>query len=158
MITNSTTLPKTIRPYLCCVFAAGVLCNVNAAGGPTNAPASAKTVEVAKSTFAMPRNRNEGRDPFFPSSDYPYQQAGTKPRPGQAAGSPVDLKLTGIGGTAAKRLANINGRTFAKDEDGEMTVNGNKVQIHIVDILEDSVILTVNGEQRELRFRGIFGR
>jgi hypothetical protein len=157
MITHSTTLLRAIRLYLCCVFAAGVLCNASAAGGPTNAPAPAKTVEIAKSTFAMPRNRNEGRDPFFPSSTYPYEQAGTKPRPGQATGS-VDLKLTGIGGTATKRLANINGRTFGKDEDGEMTVNGNKVQIHIVDILEDSVILTVNGEQRELRFRGIFNR
>ena len=163
MITNSTSLPKAIRPYLCCVFAAGMLCTTSAAGGPTNAPAPAKSVEIAKSTFTMPRDKKEGRDPFYPGSTYPYEQSAAAKGGNKTQTAPaVDLKLTGIGGTPAARFATISSgsssRTLGVGEDGEMTIGGNKVQLHVVEILESSVILTVNGEQRELRFRGIFNR
>src|SRR5688572_15397824 len=152
---TSSLRPITIQ--LCFLLVSGAITTASAAGGTkTNTPA--KPLEVAKSTFAMPRTKNEGRDPFYPNSSYPYQESGGKIRDGGTTrpATPVDLKLTGIGGTPDNRLCTINGRTFGKGEDGEMTVGGSKVQIHILDILEDSVVLTVNGEQRELRFRRYF--
>lgn len=155
MITNSPALLRAIVPHLCCVLVVGVFGSANAAGGTTNAPA--KPAELAKSTFTMPRNKAEGRDPFHPNSDYPYQLAGAKSgSKGPVSTAPADLKLKGIGGTPANPIVTINDRSFGKGEDGEMTVGGSKVQIHIVEILEDSVIITVNGEQRELRFRRSF--
>jgi len=150
---------------LCCAMSLVALGNAWGAGGTTNAPAKTvdKPIEVAKSTFAMPRNKNEGRDPFYPGSTYPYEQSAAAKGGNKTQTAPaVDLKLSGIGGTPAARFATISSgnssRTLGKGEDGEMTVGGNKIQIHVVEILEDSVIITVNGEQRELRFRGIFGR
>ena len=150
---NARVLKTTVRWLGFVCVSAGAL-TANAAGGATT-NTSAKPPEVAKSTFVMPRSKSEGRDPFNPNSSYPYQgsaPSGSK----QPVTVAVDLKLTGIGGTPDRRLCTINGRTFGKGEDGEMTVGGNKVQVHILEVLEDSVVLTVNGEQRELRFRRTF--
>jgi len=150
---KARVLKMTLQWFAVVCVSAGAL-TANAAGGTTTNTA-AKPPEVAKSTFVMPRNKVEGRDPFNPNSTYPYvgsaPSGGTKP-----VSVAVDLKLTGIGGTPDRRLCTINGRTFGKGEDGEMTVGGGKVQVHILEILEDSVVLTVNGEQRELRFRRTF--
>ena len=147
---------------LCLALVGGVIIPVSGAGGPaTNTPSAKsveKPVEVAKSTFVMPRNKNEGRDPFNPRSNRVFDENPNKAGGGKGTGPVVvtDLRLTGIGGTADRRVANINNRAFVKGDDGEMTVGGSKIQIHIIDILEDAVILTVNGEQRELRFRRLF--
>jgi len=150
---NARVLKTTMQLFGLVCVSAGALTADAAGGTTTNTPA--KPPEVAKSTFVMPRNKNEGRDPFNPNSSYPYQ--GSAPIGGkQPVSVAVDLKLTGIGGTPDRRLCTINGRTFGKGEDGEMTVGGNKVQVHILEVLEDSVVLTVNGEQRELRFRRTF--
>ena len=150
-------LSRSITPHLCClILLGGFMATAIAAGGPTNAPAKTGEIEVAKSTFLMPRNKTEGRDPFYPSSSYPYELGASKGGSNQPPSVSVDLKLTAIGGTPDKRLCTINGRTLAKGEDGEMTVSGSKVQVHIVEILDESVVLTVNGEERELRFRRFF--
>ena len=115
----------------------------------------AKPTEIPRSTFMLPQGKNEGRDPFYPDSTYVYDQSKPSNNSGKGAVKPVvvDLKLTAIGGTSERPVASIKNRTFSEGEDGEMTINGAKVQIHILDIQEDGVILTVNGEQRELRFR-----
>jgi hypothetical protein len=160
--------PCSIRHWLS--FRAASLClgialtaAVFPAAANTNSPA-ARTGDPAvvaeaprKSEFAMPRDKNAGRDPFNPNSAYPHESsqsnAGTtKP----VAAVAVDLKLTAIGGTPEKRLCTINGRTFAKGEEGEMTTSAGRVQIHILEIMESAVVLTVNGEQREIRFRRLF--
>ena len=147
-----TWLKRTAR-CLCLACIGGAITTAAAAGGTTtNAPAK-PVVEIAKSTFAMPRNKTEGRDPFNPNSTYPYEQSGTKTGGKPVVVPPVDLQLKAIGGTPENPLVTINSRTFGKGEDGEMNTSAGRIQIHIVDILEDSVILTVNGEQRELRFR-----
>jgi len=151
-------VPAPLKPlarHLYFILVGGIISTVGAAGGTvTNTPS--KPLEVAKSTFVMPRNKSEGRDPFHPSSTYPYDQNVSRTDGVKPIAPTFDLKLTGIGGTSDRRIANINSRAFGEGEDGEMTVNGSKVFIHIEKILEDSVILTVNGEQRELQFRRFF--
>jgi len=151
---KARVLKMTLQWFGFVCVSAGAL-TANAAGGTTT-NTSAKSPEVAKSTFVMPRNKGEGRDPFNPNSNYPYQDGAPKTGSKQPVSVVVDLKLTGIGGAPDRRLCTINGRTFGKGEDGEMTVGGSKVQVHILEILDDSVVLTVNGEQRELRFRRTF--
>ena len=149
----------TRSPIVCGLFSravvlAGTLALATAAvAGVTNTPA--KPLEVAKSAFVMPRNKNEGRDPFFPNSARAYEGAAPKNGSRTVVGA-GDLQLRAIGGPESGRICTINNRTFSKGEDGEMTTSAGRIQIHIVDILEDSVIVTVNGEQRELRFRRQF--
>jgi hypothetical protein len=132
-----------------------------AAGGTvpkSTAKDTDKAVELPKSTFITPGNKTEGRDPFHPNATYIYNQGGGSKNGGgkQPVLPALDLVLKAITGVPGNRLATINTRTFAKGEEGEMTVSGSKVQIQILDILEDAVILSVNGEQRELRFRRSF--
>ena len=149
----------TRSPIVCGLFSRALVLTgalmvaTSAVAGVTNAPG--KPLEVAKSTFVMPRNKNEGRDPFFPNSLRAYESAAPKNGQRTTVG-PVDLQLRAIGGPPSGRICTINNRTFSKGEDGEMTTSAGRIQIHIVDILDDAVIVTVNGEQRELRFRRQF--
>ena len=126
--------------------------------GATETNSVIKPTEIARSTFVLPQDKSEGRDPFYPDSTYVYDQSkpSNNTNKGPVKVAVVDLKLTAIGGTSERPVASINNRTFSEGEEGEMTINGAKVQIHILDIQEDGVILTVNGEQRELRFRRTF--
>lgn len=151
---------KLAAAFWSCALLVATASTVTAAGGTsTNSAAKSldKTppaiIEPAKSMFNMPKNKSEGRDPFYPNSNYVYEQSSNKTGTKTAAPVAIDLVLKGIGGTPANRLATINTRTFSKGDDGEMNTSSGRVQIHIIDILEDAVILTVNGEQRELRFR-----
>ena len=130
--------------------------------GPTNAPAvtAPKTVEppppveIARSTFAMPHNKTEGRDPFHPNSSYAYETTTQKPG-GKSAGA-RDLVLKVIGGTTSRRLCTINNLTLGTGEEGEATTPNGKVMIHVVKILDESVVITANGEEQELKFRRQF--
>ena len=65
-----------------------------------------------------------------------------------------DLKLNGISGTSEHRLAIINGKTFEKDEEGEVRVGAAKVNIRVVDITANSATVQVGGRQQVLRMRG----
>jgi len=153
MTANILTWLKRTASFLCLVCVGSCITTASAAGGTTTNAAAKPVVEIAKSTFVMPRNKTEGRDPFNPNSPYAYEQSGAKTGGKPVVVPPVDLVLKAIGGTTNNPICTINGRTFGKGEDGEMNTAAGRIQIHIVDILEDSVILTVNGEQRELRFR-----
>lgn len=126
-----------------------------AAGTPkspaTNANPSA--VERSKSAFIVPSNPSEGRDPFFPLSrrlvvEVAAPDNGEKPKV-----TPVTLALKGVSGTESKRFALINDKTFAADEESEITIGTNKVRVHCIEIREDSVTVEVNGNRQELRLR-----
>ena len=146
-----------LTPVLLALALAVTSTGLAAGGSATNAPGklATPTVEIAKSTFVMPKDKKDGRDPFHPASMRPFEQASIKPG-SQPVAAAVDLQLKAIGGSPGNRIATINTRNFAKGEDGEMNTTGGRIQIHIVDILDDAVIVTVNGEQRELRFRRSF--
>ena len=146
-------MPRTTnaaRRLVSGLILAGGFTVLPAIGGDTNAPA--KPVEIAKSTFVMPRTKTQGRDPFHPNSGRVYELAAPKDGARTTLGA-GDLQLKAINATPNGRICTINNRTFSKGEDGEMTIGAGRIQIHIVDILDESVIVTVNGEQRELRFR-----
>ena len=99
------------------------------------------------STFVIPTNAASGRDPFFPN-----HVAGTAPVAAHPAAAIV-LVLNGLSGSADRKLAMINGRTFAENEEGDVNAGNGRVRIRLVEIKKDSAIIEVAGERRELRLR-----
>ena len=77
----------------------------------------------------------------------------TNLQPTVAVAVTVDLKLNGISGTAARRLAIINNRTFEANEEGVVSTTSGPVRIRCLEIKDDSVLVQVGGEQRVLRLR-----
>jgi type II secretory pathway component PulC len=65
----------------------------------------------------------------------------------------VSYALQGISGTATKRFAIINGRTFEVDEEAEIAVGNSRVRIRCLEIRADSVLIESSGEKRELKLR-----
>ncbi len=120
---------------------------------PSAAP---KTNEVARadamvpeSVFAVPANPKQGRNPFFPDSTFA--------KPAQPAKSgQLDVSAFVLNGITSppRRSAMINGRTFEPGEEAEIKLpTGGKVLIKCAEIKDDSVVIQVAGQQRELRFR-----
>jgi hypothetical protein len=131
-------------------------CGTVAYSVPSEKPESVTSVAVTnsipQSIFVVPKNAEEGRDPFFPTSDRLWRVTTVKlpPRPNTPA---VSLVLNGLSGTADHRLAMINGRTFAEGESNEVTTAGTRVLIRCIEIKESSVVIEVGGARRELSLR-----
>jgi hypothetical protein len=106
--------------------------------------------EPPKSLFRIPGSAQEGRDPFFP------QSALRKPAPIAFTNAPVaivELELKGISGSAGRRLAIINNRTFEPGEEGTVLSNVGRVRLICKEITTDSVRVNVNGQDRILTLR-----
>jgi hypothetical protein len=105
--------------------------------------------EVPKSVFIVPTSPKEGRDPFYPNSPRLFAAAVT----GNSNAAPVQvaLLLSGIFVQADHRLATINNHTFEVGEESEVLIPGGRTKIRCVEIKENSVVVEVRGERRELR-------
>jgi len=136
-------------------FAAILSCiTAFAAQTPKPAAPAAKTevVEPETSNFVIPRNKKEGRDPFFPNSTIGISAPVTTTT-AAAPLAPPKMTLMGISGPREKHLAIINGHTFGKGEEQDVPSANGKVHVRCLEIKEDSVIIDVNGERQELRLR-----
>ncbi len=116
-------------------------------------PAAGASIETAfvapQSVFVIPASSREGRNPFFPKSKTDAPVSKTKPDVPAIA----EIVLNGITGPP-KRMAMINGRTFEPGETGDVKLqSGAKVSIQCLEIKDDSVIIVVGTQQRELRMR-----
>jgi hypothetical protein len=113
----------------------------------TNAPA-------AQSVFIMPKGKQEGVDPFFPRSNRPYfgtpVPVVSTPEPVSVA---VELKLKAISGLPEHRLALVNNHTFEAGEEGEVVTTTGRMRIRCLEITQDSVVVQVGAERRELHLR-----
>ena len=150
------------KPLALAVALLGLAFACLAAQTQTNAPsgsASAATnalpllPPIPQSVFIIPITPQEGKDPFFPRSMRLFSDVVVKTNLQPAAVVAVELKLNGISGTADRRLAIINNRTFGIGEEGEVVSNGGRVRIICKDIKADSVRVLVSGEERLLRLR-----
>jgi hypothetical protein len=121
------------------------------------APGAAKAepveIEIPQSVFVMPANLKEGRDPFFPNSDRVVRNFVVKAAPTNKEPPIPTLVLTGIAPSSDKPLAMINGKTFGKGEEGDITSAGGKIHIRVIEIKAESVIVEARGERRELVLR-----
>ncbi len=124
-------------------------------GKPATAVASAvpAVVEIPVSTFEVPSNPRDGRNPFFPMSTAGVEVKPVKPGPRTDFSAFV---LNGIT-SPPRQTAMINGRTFEPGEEGEVKVsNGKKVLIKCTEIRQTSAIILVAGQIHEVRFRSGF--
>ena len=105
---------------------------------------------IPQSVFIIPSNVREGRDPFFPDSIRPYNSGPVKTNTPTGA---VTLVLNGVSGTAERRLVMINGRTMAEGETSEVPTPGGRYKVRCLEIKDESVIIEIGGERRELHLR-----
>ncbi len=115
---------------------------------PVPGPAAPAHVEIPQSVFNVPSSPKEGRNPFFPRS--------TTAAPVINPKTPVDNSSIVLNGITSppKRTAMINGRTFEAGEEGEIrTLNGGRLLIKCIEIKNESAIIDISGQRRELRLR-----
>jgi len=147
--------------FFCLAFAgASAQAQAQAPAKPTNpAPANAKPAPaeapVPQSVFIIPRNPQEGRDPFFPLSTSVYTRYGAVAAQTNRVAVVADLKLQGFSGPNEHRLAIINNRTFEVSEEADVSTSSGRVRIRCLEIKNESVVVqfVVGGERRELRLR-----
>jgi hypothetical protein len=116
------------------------------------APAVVEPAPLPLSTFVVPRQVTEGRDPFFPNSTRVYgsdSASVTNKGPTVVA----DLTLKGISGTPEQPLAIINTTTFTTGETNEVLIKNGRVKIMCVEInmTAGTVLVQIGAERRELR-------
>ncbi len=122
------------------------------AGLPTMAaPASnpATPEPAPRSIFGIPTNPQEGRDPFYPNSTRPYENA---PASKKSMGDVTSLILKGISGPPDHRLAIINNRTLAVGDEQDLTTPQGRIHIRCVEIKDNSVVIESGGMYHELKY------
>jgi hypothetical protein len=107
---------------------------------------------IPKSSFSIPTKPQDGHDPFFPVSDRLFAVK-TSPKSSPA---PVvsGIVFNGISGAQDRRLAMINGHTFAEGEEASVTTAGGRVRVMLVALKGNVAVVDVAGERRELTFQG----
>jgi len=121
---------------------------------PQSTNTTATNAPVAQSVFIMPKAKQEGVDPFFPRSNRPYfgTPVPVVPTPEPVAVA-VELKLKAISGLPEHRLALINNHTFEAGEEGEVVTTTGRMRIRCLEITQDSAVVQVGAERRELHLR-----
>ena len=121
-------------------------------GAATNTNRAPAQVAIPQSVFAT--EAATGKDPFFPNSTRRTRVDSGKQSPTRDFSTL--LKLTGIAG-GVRPIATINNLTFAEGEEQEVKVEGGKVKIRVLKILEKSVVISVEKQPRsiELKLRDV---
>jgi hypothetical protein len=104
-------------------------------------------METVRSVFILPSNPKEGRDPFFPDSDRPYEiAAAANPQAGKTA----SLVLKGFSGPLNHRLVIINNHTFAAGDEGNVITPSGRIYLRCIEIKTNSVVIETGGQRHEL--------
>ena len=109
----------------------------------TNAP--------TRSVFTMPSSPSEGRDPFFPNSIRPYEDAISKVK------RPADftsLEIRGFSEIANHRYVIINNHTFGQGDEGDVLTSQGRLHIRCLAVGADTVLVESGGAQHLLKFTG----
>ena len=113
---------------------------------PASQSQSAKTNSL-RSVFILPTAPVEGRDPFFPKSNRPYETAMT------ATNKTVEitaLVVKGVSGSSDHRLVIINTHTFAAGDIADVITDLGRIRVHCIEIKPRSVVIEVGGQYHEL--------
>ena len=118
----------------------------------TNLVPQVAEVEIPPSIFVIPSQPNEGRNPFYPQSSTGFQAAPIG-KPHENTFDSSSFVLNGIT-SPPRRTAMINGRTFEPGESGEVKLpNGSKALIKCEQIGNESAVILINGQRKEVRLR-----
>ncbi len=113
---------------------------------PASQSQAAKT-NLLRSVFILPANPGQGRDPFFPKSNRPYETAMTATNNSVGITS---LVVRGISGPPDHRLVIINNHTFAAGDIVDVITDQGRIRVHCVEIKPRSVVIEVGNEYHEL--------
>ncbi len=132
----------TVLPLIVCVMV------LAADAAPATMAGKMETkMETVRSVFILPSNPKEGRDPFFPDSDRPYEiAAAANPQ----AGKTTSLVLKGFSGPLNHRLVVINNHTFAAGDEGNVITPSGRIHLRCVEIKTNSVVIETGGQRHEL--------
>jgi hypothetical protein len=129
-------------------------------GAPANAQKPAAQIPISQiavpqALFAMPAGPEDGKDPFYPRSQYPYAHPRVVSPTNVASPQIVhaELKLQGFSGPPDHPLAIINGKTFGLGEEAEVNTPAGKVPIRVLQFKLDAVVVQTPSERRELKLR-----
>jgi len=140
----------TVLLLIVCAMAMAVDTTPATKAGKTGTKIETKTetkMETVRSVFILPSNPKEGRDPFFPDSDRPYEiAAAANPQAGKA----TSLVLKGFSGPPDHRLVIINNHTFAVGDAGNVITPSGPIHLRCVEIKTNSVIIETGGQHHEL--------
>ena len=121
----------------------------SAAPAPPAAPAAEP--QFIKSVFVNSPSTGFGKDPFFPKSKRFVVVAPTITNTVDVAPAPVTvLNLKGFSNSKGHRTAIINNRTFEVGEEAEIRVSNQAFRVKCVEIHDDGVIVSVNGQTQKL--------
>jgi hypothetical protein len=109
-------------------------------------PAAPVKPAPAHSVFTMPSSMREGRDPFFPESPRPYEDAVAAKRPLEAN----TFLVKGRSFEHGHAMVIINNHTFAVGDEGDVLTTTGRVHIRLAEIHGDIAVIEVNGSHREL--------
>jgi len=142
--------PFKSRPWLRTLTAGLPLAAVLWASPLVAAPATpshpARTNSL-RSVFVLPANPGEGRDPFFPKSNRPYESSPT------VTNNVVEvtaLVVKGVSGSSEHRLVIINNHTFAAGDIADVITDQGRIRVHCVEIKPRSVVVEIGGHYHEL--------
>jgi len=107
---------------------------------------------VPQSSFTIPRQVREGKDPFFPNSVRVYN-SGRISKPSASPVFDADLVLRGFSGSPEQPSAIINTTTFMSGEVNEVLLKNGRLKLHCIkiDMNAGTVLIQVGNERRELR-------
>jgi len=134
------------RPLAAALLPVALLWAAPLVAAPTNQAQSA-TTNAVRSVFVLPMNPGEGRDPFFPKSNRPYETAMT------ATNKSVEitaLVVRGVSGSSVHRLVIINSTTFAAGDVADVFTDQGRIRVHCIEIKPRSVVVEVGNQYHEL--------
>src|SRR5690242_18624860 len=110
-------------------FSIAMIMVLPAAAAPAAKPTQPEV--VSRSVFVIPTNPKQGRDPFYPNSNRPYDSATA----GQVHLADVSsLVLKGVSGPPDHRLAIINSHTFAEGDEQDLVTSQGRIHVRCVEI------------------------
>lgn len=130
--------------YITWTVLTGAAWSVEAMPADTNAP--------VQSVFTLPSTPSDGRDPFFPNSMRPYEQAIVKNK--QQRLDVTSLQIKGFSEIAGHRYIIINNHTFSEGDEGDVTTRDGRFHIHCLAVSSESVLVEANGVRHLLKFSG----
>jgi len=140
-------------PLAFAIGCSAVLVTAMSAVAASPAQTTAKTAKkeaAPRSVFVNPSSPKEGRDPFFPTSTRPYENAQVNQQP--HIGDLSSLVLKGVSGPAGSRLAIINNHTFGVGDEQDLVTPQGRIRVRCIEIKDDSVVVESGGQRQELKY------
>jgi hypothetical protein len=128
-------------------------CGAHAAGKPATGKPAAPVQDAPPPRSIFVIDGQVGRDPFFPRSIRNQGRITVKTNEPVATVSsqfPDEIRVQGFSNKRDQIIVIVNGKSITKGEKIEVSVRGQRVHVHCLDVTEKTILLEVNGITKEL--------